>query len=262
MAVLWLVGRRIGNHGVVDAGWTGLVSALAAFFALNGPGTPERRLLIASLFGIWGLRLGTHLIADRIIGRPEDGRYARLRCAWGDRAEQRFFWFYQAQAVAALFFAMPALIASTSRTPQVQPLEWLAVGLWTIAVAGETAADVQLRRFKARQHRGSRTCRDGLWRYSRHPNYFFEWLVWVAYALFATASSWGFVAFACPAVMLYLLFRVTGIPATEAQALASRGDDYREYQATTSAFVPWRPRESSLPGHASPPPLDNRAGYR
>ncbi|MGE3509911.1 MAG: DUF1295 domain-containing protein, partial [Vicinamibacterales bacterium] len=124
-------------------------------------------------------------------------------------------------------------------------------------------ADLQLRRFKASPRRGSRTCRDGLWRYSRHPNYFFEWLVWVAYALFAAASSWGFVAFACPVVMLYLLFRVTGIPATEAQALASRGDDYRDYQATTSAFVPWRPRVSAVPDRDSRLPHGNRrAGYR
>ena len=82
----------------------------------------------------------------------------------------------------------------------------------------------------------------GLWRYSRHPNYFFEWLVWIAYAMFALASPWGWISLACPAVMLYFLLRVTGIPATEAQALKSRGDDYREYQRTTSAFVPRRPK--------------------
>jgi steroid 5-alpha reductase family enzyme len=84
-----------------------------------------------------------------------------------------------------------------------------------------------------------------LWRYSRHPNYFFEWLVWVAYALFALASPFGALALICPMVMLYLLFRVTGIPATEAQAIRSKGDDYRRYQASTSVFVPWFPRRAS-----------------
>jgi steroid 5-alpha reductase family enzyme len=79
----------------------------------------------------------------------------------------------------------------------------------------------------------------GLWNYSRHPNYFFEWLIWIAWLVFALGSPHGWIAFICPVLMLYFLFRVTGIPATEAQALRSRGEDYRRYQQTTSAFVPW-----------------------
>ena len=82
----------------------------------------------------------------------------------------------------------------------------------------------------------------GLWRYSRHPNYFFEWLVWVAYCVFAWPSPWGWATIYCPLLMLFFLFRVTGIPMTEEQALRSRGDDYRDYQRTTSAFVPWFPK--------------------
>ena len=121
----------------------------------------------------------------------------------------------------------------------------LTVLLWAVALTGEAVADRQLARFKARPSSRGRTCREGLWRYSRHPNYFFEWLVWVAYALFALASPYGALALICPVVMLYLLFRVTGIPATEAQALRSKGDDYRRYQATTSVFVPWFPRSAS-----------------
>jgi steroid 5-alpha reductase family enzyme len=104
---------------------------------------------------------------------------------------------------------------------------------------GESAADWQLARFKATPGHAGRICQAGVWNYSRHPNYFFEWLVWCGFALVALAAPWGWLGLLSPALMLYTLLRVTGIPATEAAALARRGDAYREYQRTTSAFVPW-----------------------
>ena len=156
-----------------------------------------------------------------------------------------FFWFFQAQALAAVVFSTPALIAAVNREPRIASLEIVALLLWAVALTGEALADRQLERFKARASSRGRTCREGLWRYSRHPNYFFEWLIWVAYALFALASPGGALALTAPALMLYLLFRVTGIPATEAQAIRSKGDDYRRYQATTSVFVPWFPGSAS-----------------
>jgi steroid 5-alpha reductase family enzyme len=90
------------------------------------------------------------------------------------------------------------------------------------------------------------TCRDGLWRYSRHPNYFFEWLHWWAYVPLSLGAAGGWATILAPLVMLFFLFCVTGIPATEAQALQSRGADYRQYQRTTSAFFPWFPRRERL----------------
>ena len=112
--------------------------------------------------------------------------------------------------------------------------------LWAVASRAKPSPTVSSERFKATAESRGTTCETGLWRYSRHPNYFFEWVIWVAYALFALASPWAGVAgWLSPALMLYLLCRVTGIPATEAQAVRSRGDDYRRYQQTTSAFVPW-----------------------
>lgn len=254
MTLLWVIGRRLRNYGVVDVGWTYLVAGLAVIYAAVAAadgGPTARQWLIGAMFAVWGLRLGTYLLIDRVLGRPEDGRYATLRKSWGatggDAAANRsFFWFFQAQGLAAVFFAIPALLPVLNPTPTVTPLEWAAVALWFVAVAGESTADWQLTRFKRRADSRGRTCRDGLWRYSRHPNYFFEWLVWVAYALFASASPVGLLAIACPAVMLFLLFRITGIPATEAQAVLSRGDDYRDYQATTSAFVPWFPRAQAV----------------
>ena len=239
MAVLWLWHLRLRNAGIVDVGWAMSIAGLALFYGAAGPGDPWRRAVIAAMMVIWGARLAWYLLHDRVLGRPEDGRYADLRARGSYAAAWHFFPFFQAQALAALLLSIPALITALDPDPSFGVVEVAAVGLWCVALFGESAADRQLEHFKAQPGNRGRTCRVGLWRYSRHPNYFFEWLIWIAYALFALASPYGWIAMACPLLMLYLLFRVTGIPATEAQALRTRGEDYRHYQATTSAFVPW-----------------------
>jgi steroid 5-alpha reductase family enzyme len=245
MAALWAWHLRIRNAGVVDVGWSLSLPLMASLYAWLGPGHLPRRLLIAGMFIVWGSRLAVYLLRDRVLGRPEDSRYADLRQRHSPAAALAFFPFFQAQALVAVLLSVPALVAAFNPEPRLSYVEFAAVALWCLALAGESIADRQLERFKARPDARGRTCREGLWRYSRHPNYFFEWLIWVAYALFALASPWGWLALSAPALMLYLLFRVTGIPATEAQALRSRGDDYRQYQATTSAFVPWFPRSTT-----------------
>ena len=244
MLLAWQLHRRLGNAGIVDVAWSAETAVLAIFFSVFGSGWPTRRAAIGAVMAIANLRLAAYLLRDRVIGRPEDGRYVELRRGWGAKAGVRFFWFFEAQAFAALFFALPAILASVNSEPQWHPFEIVALALWLLAFAGESIADRQLVRFKADSSSRGRTCRAGLWRYSRHPNYFFEWLMWVAYALFALGSGWGAAAIACPLVMLYLLFRVTGVPATEEQAVRTRGDDYRQYQQTTSAFIPWFPKQA------------------
>ena len=243
MGVLWIWHLRLRNAGIVDVGWAASVGGLAVIYGTFGQGHGPRRAVIAAMMALWGTRLAWYLLRDRVIGRPEDGRYADLRARGSYAAAWKFFPFFQAQALIAVLLSFPAWVSAINPEPSLAVVEIMAVGLWLAALTGESVADRQLEAFKARPGNRGKTCRVGLWRYSRHPNYFFEWLVWVAYALFASASPYGWVAIGCPLLMLYLLFRVTGIPATEAQALRTRGDDYRQYQATTSAFVPW------FPGH-------------
>jgi steroid 5-alpha reductase family enzyme len=242
MLALWLWHLRLRNVGVVDLGWTLSVVLVAILDAALGSGDLTRRWLIAAMFAVWGVRLGGYLLRDRVLGRPEDPRYIDLRERQSPVAAGSFFLFFQAQAVLAVLLSAPALIASLNPSPGLAAIEIGAAGLWAVALTGEAIADRQLERFKTRRDTKGRTCREGLWRYSRHPNYFFEWLIWIAYASFAAASPWGGLAFLCPLLIFYLLFRVTGIPATEAQALRTKGDDYRRYQETTSVFVPWFPR--------------------
>ena len=128
--------------------------------------------------------------------------------------------------------------------PQLHALELAGAALWLLALGGEALADAQLAAFKRDSANKGRVCAVGLWRFSRHPNYFFEWLIWVAFFVFALGSPRGWVAIIGPASILYLLLRVTGIPLTEEQALRSKGDAYRRYQQTTSAFIPWFPKNS------------------
>lgn len=243
MAVVWRIAVRIGNAGIVDVAWAASFLPLAWLYALAGGGHAGRRWLITAMATAWSLRLAGYLYR-RVMGHHpvEDSRYQDLRRRWAPDANRRFFWFFQAQAAAAVFFSLPFAIAALDARPDLGTAEWAGATLWLIGLAGESLADAQLARFKADRANAGRTCQAGLWRYSRHPNYFFEWVVWVGYATFVLASPWGWLALACPAAMLYLLLRVTGIPALEEAALRRKGDEYRRYQRTTSAFVPWFPR--------------------
>ncbi len=132
--------------------------------------------------------------------------------------------------------------------PGLGPLEWTGAAVWAIGNAGAITADRQLARWRSNPENHGRTARTGLWAWSRHPNYFFESVTWCGVALVATAAPWGWVSWIVPAVLLFLLFRVTGIPATEAQALGNRAD-YADYQRTTSVFVPLPPRADHAQGH-------------
>lgn len=248
MLALWEVQRRRGDASVVDAAWTAGLGLLAVAYAAALPGEGGRRLLVAALAGAWSARLAVHLVRDRVIGKPEDARYREMRRQWGARAQVEFFWYFQAQALAAALFSVPFLLAMRDLRPFPGVPDALAALVWLVAVGGESLADAQLARFRADPANRGRTCRAGLWGWSRHPNYFFEWLHWWAYVPLALGAPWGWLSLFGPAAMLYLLFRVTGIPKNEARALETRGDDYRDYQRRTSVFIPLPPRRPPRDG--------------
>jgi steroid 5-alpha reductase family enzyme len=251
MAALWVLQLRTRDAGVVDVGWAACLGLAAAFCALSGPGDPTRRVIIACMGALWGLRLASHLLFDRVLKGPEDGRYQMLRDKLGPRAAPVFFLFFQAQALFVLILSAPFLLASLDPRPAPALTDFLAPAIWLLGIIGESIADAQLKAFKRRPDSAGRVCDVGLWRYSRHPNYFFEWLMWIAYALIATHAPWGWIAWSAPAFILFLVLFVTGIPPTEARALRSRPDAYRRYQHTTSAFFPWFPRDVAAPAQES-----------
>lgn len=189
MALLWLWHLRLRNARVADVGLTGLITAIAILDARLGHGFGPRRAAIAFMMGSWGLRLMVNLLYVHVLGRQEDERYGALRARWGERANARFFWIFQALAVLATVGSLPALIVSMNADQDFSSVELVAAGLWIVAFAGETTADRQFLHFTSNPVHAGQTCRKGLWRYSRHPDYWFDGLAWVAYALFALAST-------------------------------------------------------------------------
>jgi steroid 5-alpha reductase family enzyme len=246
MAALWLLQRRTANAGVVDVGWSAGVGIVGVLAAALGTGWPARRLLVGAMIALWSLRLAVYILR-RVVGEPEDGRYTRLRSEWGAAFQWRLFWFYQAQAVLAALFALPVWVTAVDARPGWGAREFAAAIVWFVAVAGESLADRQLARFRADPANRGRTCTAGLWRTSRHPNYFFEWVHWWAYVVLAAGAPLWWLTLVGPLLMLYFLLKVTGVPATEARALLSR-PDYAEYQRTTSAFIPWFRRRPTARG--------------
>ena len=242
---LWLLGLRNRNFSYVDIGWSVNFALIGVLYAALAPGDLSRRLVIAAMFSAHGLRLGWHL-SKRIIGEPEEGRYQQLRADWGKSGNLnlKFLGFFEFQAVLNAFLTLPLLIVSFNRTPQFQPLEIAGIALFIIAIIGESVADAQLAAFKRNPANKGGVCDVGLWHYSRHPNYFFEWVIWIAYAIVALASPHGWIALAMPVLMLHFLINVTGLKATESQALRTKGERYRLYQARTSGFIPWIPRRT------------------
>lgn len=239
MTAGWRWQRRRDNAGIVDVLWSAGLGGAALLLATSGNGAIVPRVLLAILGGLWGLRLAWHLWR-RVRSEGEDGRYRALRAHWGGD-QRRWFGFFQFQALLVALFALPFVAVAVNSLTRPA---WLLAGtaVWLLAVIGEAQADAQLARFRVDPANHGRTCRAGLWRYSRHPNYFFEWLHWFAYVLLAVGSPLWWLAWAGPLLMYLFLRYLSGVPWTEAQALRSRGDDYCAYQRSTPMLFPWFPK--------------------
>jgi steroid 5-alpha reductase family enzyme len=245
MLIAWLAARRVNNAGIMDIAWALGFSMAAAICLALGSGAFERKALIAGMVGGWSLRLGIYLSMRLARRRPEeDRRYAALRAQFPRNTWLMFLGLFELQAVLLAVLSVPLIVASVNPAAGLGIFEWCGFGLWLAAVIGETVADRQLSRFTADPTNRGRVCETGLWRTSRHPNYFFESLVWVALFVFALGSPNGWMTVYCPALMLYFLIRVTGIPVTEACAGQLLGSGYRAYQRGTNAFVPWFPKRA------------------
>jgi steroid 5-alpha reductase family enzyme len=236
----WLVQLRTHNAGMIDPVWSWSLGFLGVLYALFATGDTSARLLVGVLGGLWGLRLGTHLWL-RNVGKPEDGRYRRFRDQWGPKANRNMFWFFEFQVVLAMLLSVGFLVVAYRSDAPPPGATVAALVVWLASVVGEAVSDWQLEKFKKDPAHRGKVCRAGLWRYSRHPNYFFECLHWPVYILLAVGSPWIWATLIPPAVMGFLLLKVSGIPMTEAQTAKSR-PEYADYIRTTSAFIPWPPK--------------------
>jgi steroid 5-alpha reductase family enzyme len=245
LSLAWLIWRSTRNSGWVDTIWTfsvGAVGIAGAAMPPTGAATlGTRRAMVAAFALAWAVRLGLH-IARRTRGITDDPRYAKLLQGWGADASRQMFFMVQKQALVSIPLGLAMVLAAANPEPTLRLQDWLAVLVFAAAVLGEWTADEQLHRFAANPANRGKVCDVGLWRWSRHPNYFFEWLGWLAYPLLAIGAwEWGWVALAAPACMYWLLVHVSGVPPLETHMLATRGDAYRAYQARTSAFFPAPP---------------------
>ncbi|GJL62984.1 MAG: membrane protein [Nitrospirales bacterium] len=239
----WCVQWFHHNAVLADLGFCLVFGVMSLVSAIVIEGDPLRKWLLGTMGMVYAFRLAWHLLVHRIYRKNEDARYQTLRKKMSKWAQFGFFIYFQGQAVAVVIFLIPLVILMANPYPPFGIGEILGMMLWLMAIAGEALADYQLREFREIPENAGKTYRDGLWRYSRHPNYFFEMLIWCSYMVMAIGVPFGWYVLIGPVVMTGALLTVTGIPYAEAQALATRGEDYRAYQRTTSVFVPWFPKK-------------------
>lgn len=241
--LLWLWCRSQKNYSYVDAAWAlGLTIPLIVTLFLS-EGNLWRKLILFSMACTWSLRLGLHLLARIRKQHPvEDARYANLRKLWGTKANRNFFFVFLANSLLIFILSLPYTLPMHYEA-KIQFMEYLGITVFTLGVLGETLADYQLKKFKQSSQSG--VCATGLWYYSRHPNYFFEFVLWLGVWLFSCAHVHPLATLHAPLIMLFLLLRVTGIPPAEKALLISKGNAYSHYQKATSSFIPWFPKSTA-----------------
>ncbi len=241
-AAAWFACFKVKNYSFLDVTWTLSIGLLALIDAFAGPAPLGRRVLFAVVGVAWSLRLGLFVLARVVRHHPEeDKRYRSLREQW--RTPGAFLAFFELQAFIALLFSIPFLLAACADEPQISTLEWIGLGIAVIGIVGEALADDQAQTFKHRASADKKILDVGLWHYSRHPNYFFEIITWIGFAVAVLDLPLGWIALLCPILISYFLLKVTGIPLTEKHSLETHGEQYRDYQRRTSVLIPW-PRKA------------------
>jgi steroid 5-alpha reductase family enzyme len=240
MLLGWFHAILIRNATYVDILWGAGVGILGYTYLANAPDStnPIYLALLKTMVSLWMLRYCIHLLR-RSWKKPEDARYAHFRNWMGKHQHWGFFLFFQIQATWIVLFASPFLLLANNPAP-INAMSITGVLLWAISFIGLNLADYQLALFKNQPGRTRKdVCNTGLWRYSRHPNYFFEWLLWCSYIFIGWNATNGLYLWLIPPIFLFFLLKLTGIPFVEARKLESSGENYRSYVATTSSFVPW-----------------------
>lgn len=243
MLICWFIFLFQRKANIVDVAWgIGFILAAVMYMILGVGGDFFKIIVMTSMVSIWGIRLSYHLLQRYRSQAEGDPRYEFVFERWNKQPNSlMYLMLFIFQGVMIVILSLPFFLVSRGSHSTWTQIEIWGIVVWLVGVAGETLADKQLADFKKEPLNHSAVYQKGLWRFSRHPNYFFEAFVWIGYAMFAWPSNGGWLAISAPVLMLFMIFRVSGIPLTEAQALRSKGELYREYQRTTSTFFPWFP---------------------
>ena len=240
--VVFLLLENTSHTSIIDFVWCFGVTGASVFYAIY----PDAEITnlgwhLIALQLLWFTRLGGMIIYRTLALEKEDGRYRRLRESWGDRYRQKLFRFYMFQGFGIILFSLPVWSALALQT-EITKFGIVGETLCLIGTIGAFAADWTLTKFRKASGNSGQVCKAGLWRYSRHPNFFFEWLYWLGLAFLGVNGVNSLWVFVFPVMVLIFLLFITGVPTVEAQALRSRKEAYRKYQQTTSVFVPWFPK--------------------
>lgn len=238
MCLIWVLYMIYKNPSIVDGSWSiGLMAS--GMIYLFSTSITSRKMLVACLLSIWAIRLALHLGITRIRKGHIDKRYTTISSQWKIKQDLGFFLNYQFQASLIFVISFIFFFISQSNATSLSMLDFLAVAIILMGITGESIADLQLERFKKASP--GQVCDNGLWYYSRHPNYFFDWLTWLGFMMFGLQSHYGYFSL-ISVILLYIIFtRITG-PITERGSIQSRGNAYLQYQSTTSMFIPWLKR--------------------
>ena len=246
MTALWGWSVRVRDASIVDRFWGLGFAVIAGVTFVLVDGYEGRGILLLSLTGVWGLRLSWH-ITRRNRGHGEDYRYAEMRERQGERfVVNSLFTVFLLQAAIMWFVSLPIQLGQYASEPsRLTPLDLLGAVIWGIGLAFEAIGDRQLARFKADPENEGKVFDEGLWRYTRHPNYFGDATVWWGLYLIAAATGPGRWTILSPILMTFLLMRVSGVAMLEASM--SQRPGYAEYMRRTSAFFPWPPKAEERP---------------
>lgn len=235
MCCVWIIYRLTKNPSVVDTSWS-LGLMFSGFIYLWSGHVTLRTVVVSVLLTVWALRLAGYLWYTRLSKGHVDKRYTELSDTWKINQSVGFFLNFQLQGLLIFLISFVFYMISTAPFAHLTFIDSVAIVIIMLGIIGESIADLQLYRFKLLQKGG--VCAVGLWQYSRHPNYFFDWLTWLGFTLFALQSTNGYLAI-ISLLVLYLIFtQVTG-PMTERGSVTSRGQTYINYQKQTSMFFPW-----------------------
>jgi steroid 5-alpha reductase family enzyme len=240
LSIFFLVFLKNRDPSIVDVAFTIslILMSISSYTLIDEKTAASHLFLVMSI--IWGVRLAVLLVQRYRYGQ-KDLRYDSLKLSFSDKQTQKFFLFFLFQGVAAFLLSINFIVAYHYQ---------YTVGLWQVVafvlflvfLGMEVWADYQMFQYRKSHHGKPGVLKEGLWRYSRHPNYFFEVLVWCTFALFSSSGWHAIFGWAAVALLLFFILKVTGIPATEELLVKTKGDAYRQYQRTTSAFFPWFPK--------------------
>jgi len=237
----FLLSTRAGRNDLADAAW-GPGFIIVALTATASTGRPTARaLLVLLLVSIWGIRLAFH-IGSRLRGKEEDPRYRRWRENWGShQLLGAYLQVFLLQGLLMLVISLPVILAIRAKGPPLGALDLFGAAVWLGGFAFEAVGDRQFARFRRNPANRGRVMEEGLWRYTRHPNYFGEVVLWWGIYLIALSAPWGWVTIAGPLTITVLILAVSGVPLAEAQMEGN--SDYRDYRRRTSAFFPFPPKK-------------------